>query len=212
MFCKYCGKELLDQAVLCPYCGMMVKNIVLPTQPNKPVVPVPQENVQPAPQENAQPTQPIGSEKPAVPQQLIPQQIIPQQPVAQPMVSVVREQPENQENCCKHGQCEKDKAKTRLSMIFGIVSFAVTSLVVLIVFGTLMDYFRWYVGGRITEYPSDIDGGFAFAMLLGLVALGMGIASMTCGLKQKRPGVKFVSIIVFIISILAFLIPIVGIG
>ena len=27
MFCKYCGKEILDQAVLCPHCGMMVKNV-----------------------------------------------------------------------------------------------------------------------------------------------------------------------------------------
>lgn len=27
MFCRYCGKEILDQAVLCPHCGMMVKKV-----------------------------------------------------------------------------------------------------------------------------------------------------------------------------------------
>ena len=27
MFCRYCGKEILDQAVLCPHCGMMVKQV-----------------------------------------------------------------------------------------------------------------------------------------------------------------------------------------
>ena len=32
MFCRYCGKEILDEAVLCPHCGVMVKNVTLPTQ------------------------------------------------------------------------------------------------------------------------------------------------------------------------------------
>ena len=27
MFCRYCGKEILDEAVLCPHCGVMVKNV-----------------------------------------------------------------------------------------------------------------------------------------------------------------------------------------
>lgn len=32
MFCRYCGKEILDEAVLCPHCGVMVKKINLPAQ------------------------------------------------------------------------------------------------------------------------------------------------------------------------------------
>lgn len=27
MFCRYCGKEILDEAVLCPHCGVMVKDV-----------------------------------------------------------------------------------------------------------------------------------------------------------------------------------------
>lgn len=27
MFCRYCGKEILDEAVLCPHCGVMVKKV-----------------------------------------------------------------------------------------------------------------------------------------------------------------------------------------
>lgn len=33
MFCRYCGKEILDEAVLCPHCGVMVKKIDLSAQP-----------------------------------------------------------------------------------------------------------------------------------------------------------------------------------
>ena len=30
MFCKYCGKEHLDEAIVCPHCGMMLKQIPTP--------------------------------------------------------------------------------------------------------------------------------------------------------------------------------------
>lgn len=35
MFCRYCGKEILDEAVLCPHCGVWVKKIDLPVQAKK---------------------------------------------------------------------------------------------------------------------------------------------------------------------------------
>ena len=34
MFCRHCGKELLDEAVLCPNCGKMVKKASFSTQKN----------------------------------------------------------------------------------------------------------------------------------------------------------------------------------
>ena len=41
MFCKYCGKEHLDEAVVCPHCGMMVKQIATPAAaPAKPLASV----------------------------------------------------------------------------------------------------------------------------------------------------------------------------
>ena len=33
MFCKNCGKEIDDKAIVCPYCGVQVQS--LPTQQNK---------------------------------------------------------------------------------------------------------------------------------------------------------------------------------
>ena len=27
MFCRYCGQEILDEAVICPHCGVMVKKL-----------------------------------------------------------------------------------------------------------------------------------------------------------------------------------------
>ena len=27
MFCRYCGQEILDEAVICPHCGVMVKKM-----------------------------------------------------------------------------------------------------------------------------------------------------------------------------------------
>ena len=27
MFCRYCGKEILDEAVICPHCGVMAKKV-----------------------------------------------------------------------------------------------------------------------------------------------------------------------------------------
>lgn len=35
MFCRYCGKEILDEAVLCPHCGVWVKDIDLPVRTKK---------------------------------------------------------------------------------------------------------------------------------------------------------------------------------
>ena len=34
MFCKHCGKELNDQAVICPHCGVQVGNFINPNQDN----------------------------------------------------------------------------------------------------------------------------------------------------------------------------------
>ena len=55
MFCKYCGKEILDQAVLCPHCGVMVKNVDLSAlQPQPQVIEQPQ-----AAWQQAQPQMPV---------------------------------------------------------------------------------------------------------------------------------------------------------
>lgn len=35
MFCKSCGKEINDQAVVCPYCGVQTGSVqIIPKQPN----------------------------------------------------------------------------------------------------------------------------------------------------------------------------------
>lgn len=63
MFCRYCGKEILDQAVLCPHCGMMVKNVDFSalqeqTQPTaQPKFEQPIQPMQPTAQIQSEPTE-----------------------------------------------------------------------------------------------------------------------------------------------------------
>ena len=32
-FCTKCGKEIMDEAIICPNCGCAVANAVIPNQP-----------------------------------------------------------------------------------------------------------------------------------------------------------------------------------
>lgn len=153
MFCRYCGKEILDEAVLCPHCGVMVKNVTLPTQ-----------QVQNVPKK-------------------------------------VKE--EKTDTCCELKQ-------TRLTRIFGIVSAVLSGLVLMILFGGIVEQFGYFMGYSSSIYDMNaLMDAASGAFLFSMIGLGFGIASFVLGLKQKNVGVRYLSTVIFVASIFATLISMV---
>ena len=153
MFCRYCGKEILDEAVLCPHCGVMVKKIDL---------------------------------------------------TAQQAQNASQKAKENKTDCC----CELKK--TRLTRIFGTVSAVLCGLVLMILFGGIVEQLGYFMGYSSSVYDRNaLSDAASGAFLFGLIALGFSIASFVLGLKQNNVGVRYLSTIIFVASIFATLIPMV---